>query len=1061
MRKLLAWLGVVTCVLVFARTAQAEDVLKPYVFMILDTSGSMILTSTGNPTGAGPPTCGGVDNKLDHAKCAINKIVNSYGDMVFGLSRFRATMGGTTTNFPTGCCIAGSSIGANGSCGAGPNCGGGNTADHTLQILSPLVNGGNANAAKFTNFTGNSCDTGGTDPEIWDGVLCSGNACGGGTPIGGSLAGAHKYWRGLQANDGTTLWPSNVAGFDPIRVDPTRQAFLPTGCDSSPTCTTNCCTAQCRTYLNILLTDGDESCNGNGSTAADAMLRTDLPTGEVACNDALDNENDGFVNDGCPAVGAAETSCSDDLDNDGDGAINDGCPATASRYRIETKVIGFGISPGNANIEAYAHAGGAVDIPSVNEGYYANNEAELQLAFSQILADAIKVEACNDLDDDCDGRADEDFLPPKSVPGKGGTCTNGQLGACSRPGTLVCRADGTGLECNAPIVTPGTETCNNADDDCDGRIDEAPAVNCTPCQPVAETCNAADDDCDGVPDQTCRCSNDNTILCDGVGNDCGTGSCVCTPIVRDCAKTVPGVGTCAGTELCTSGMFQGCTAPTPTSEACNGLDDDCDGNIDGFTQACSDMVTPGGPPTDNPGDPSHSPIPENICHPGTKTCPLVTMPPNSFGACSGEVKPCNGLTPCTDPCNGIDDDCDNLIDEDFEPADCSSNCGVGQTVCTNGQITCNSMPASSDTTCNNVDDDCDGMFDEDWTCPNPVGTMCPCGTGMVCGGQEACVNGTVVCQGDPIGVETCNCMDDNCNGQVDEGTLCSGGGACVNCQCAFPCAPGEFPCPLGKKCDSLPDPNDPNGPPQMFCVNDPCFQQTCQPDSMGNAQECVPKPNDPNDWMCQPICQPGHCTAPLICYGPTGDCRPNNCSTFPEMCSAQQTCINGTCVTNPCQGVTCDGGQYCVGGACVPSCADVECPDGQRCRQGMCETDPCGHACPFGQACNDSTGQCIADPCKDRTCTDDGQWCNPNSGQCETDPCVESNVTCPNPGEVCRGGTCFDPDSLRPDGGEASHVTVGGGGGCSTMNGSSAGVLVALGLLLRRRRRVRAQGGAQ
>ena len=58
----------------------------------------------------------------------------------------------------------------------------------------------------------------------------------------------------------------------------------------------------------------------------------------------------------------------------------------------------------------------------------------------------------------------------------------------------------------------------------------------------------------------------------------------------------------------------------------------------------------------------HTPIPENICHPGQKTCPIVTMPPNSFGACTGEVKPCNGLVPCKDGCNGLDDDCDNLID---------------------------------------------------------------------------------------------------------------------------------------------------------------------------------------------------------------------------------------------------------------------------------------------------------------------------------------------------------------------------------------------------------------
>ncbi|HEX9668283.1 MAG TPA: hypothetical protein VGC93_02255, partial [Thermoanaerobaculia bacterium] len=37
------------------------------------------------------------------------------------------------------------------------------------------------------------------------------------------------------------------------------------------------------------------------------------------------------INDGCPAVGAAETYCDDQLDNDNDGLVNDGCPATG-RY---------------------------------------------------------------------------------------------------------------------------------------------------------------------------------------------------------------------------------------------------------------------------------------------------------------------------------------------------------------------------------------------------------------------------------------------------------------------------------------------------------------------------------------------------------------------------------------------------------------------------------------------------------------------------------------------------------------------------------------------------------
>ena len=122
MRTLLAWLGIAT-LFVFTSTAQANnDVLKPYVVLILDTSGSMVCTSAtcGNPTGYGPPSCGGIDNKLNHAKCAINNIVNSYGDMVFAFGRFRTTMGGTTSSFPTGCCQAGPGIGAQNGCAAGP-----------------------------------------------------------------------------------------------------------------------------------------------------------------------------------------------------------------------------------------------------------------------------------------------------------------------------------------------------------------------------------------------------------------------------------------------------------------------------------------------------------------------------------------------------------------------------------------------------------------------------------------------------------------------------------------------------------------------------------------------------------------------------------------------------------------------------------------------------------------------------------------------------------------------------------------------------------------------------
>jgi hypothetical protein len=47
---------------------------------------------------------------------------------------------------------------------------------------------------------------------------------------------------------------------------------------------------------------------------------------ETQCVDSIDDDGDGFINDGCAAVAGAETVCHDSIDNDTDGAVNDGCP---------------------------------------------------------------------------------------------------------------------------------------------------------------------------------------------------------------------------------------------------------------------------------------------------------------------------------------------------------------------------------------------------------------------------------------------------------------------------------------------------------------------------------------------------------------------------------------------------------------------------------------------------------------------------------------------------------------------------------------------------------------
>ena len=337
-------------------------------------------------------------------------------------------------------------------------------------------------------------------------------------------------------------------------------------------------------------------------------------TVEVTC-DGTDNDCDGTVDEGlrnaCNQCGPTPVEVCNGVDDDCDGVVDDNA-LNGVRYYRDQDGDGWG---DNSNSQvACARPTGWVTL-----GGDCNDS-------NGSIHPGIPVDACNFIDDDCDGQTDEDAPPlmyyADTDRDRFGDTATGAL-ACTQPvGKILVSGD---CDDGRNYVYPGApELCDNLDNDCDGASDETFAD-------AAITVNSVTI-LTGVADVDGFCTNDYTLnICSGaVGVNVSITNTGVIPIASTSTLVVyrgalntspvaapiqlgsqlaPGASisytACVGyvfaatpidiharlnppnQQSCDvlSGRFPNATLSNGI-EVCDGFDNDCDGAIDESGEAC-------------------------------------------------------------------------------------------------------------------------------------------------------------------------------------------------------------------------------------------------------------------------------------------------------------------------------------------------------------------------------------------------------------------------------------------------------------------------------------------
>jgi hypothetical protein len=252
------------------------------------------------------------------------------------------------------------------------------------------------------------------------------------------------------------------------------------------------------------------------------------------------------------------------------------------------------------------------------------------------------------------------------VPNATPSCVAGMCQFTCQPGFFDADKDpSNGCECVK--TNNGVEICDGLDNDCDGTVDNGFDF-------MTDTANG------GGCNRQCAFP---FAMAECVNGVCAQGACL--PNFYDRDPTVPGCET-------------ECIKTNGGVEICDGLDNDCDGVVD-----------------DNLGAPTVTCLSKGVCAGTQPTCSgqngWVCNYPATYQTIEDTSKGCDGL----------DNDCNGLTDEPFQ---IGKSCiygtgpcaGTGTWVCDNsmpGDHRCmGTMKQPGVEICNGIDDDCDGLVDE-------------------------------------------------------------------------------------------------------------------------------------------------------------------------------------------------------------------------------------------------------------------------------------------------------------------------------------------------------------